>query len=218
MPPDFAKYLIGCRRKSYSPGEPIFYQGEVPPLGMFVKSGVIKAYDIGNNGDEKTVALIGRNEFIPPAWFFGKSSASLYYYQAFTESVLISVQREAVRQLIETSNEFAKYMFDKYIGLFMGAVQHVNALEQSKSSAKIAFILQHLLTKFGKPIGNGNHLIPIRLTHQDIASMTGLTRETTSVELSRLKKRGIISYKDQHYVIATEKLQALFGLEDFYKL
>jgi CRP-like cAMP-binding protein len=45
--------------------------------------------------------------------------------------------------------------------------------------------------------------------------MVGLTRETTSVELNRLKKKGVISYKDQYYSVSTSKLLAMLGSDDF---
>jgi hypothetical protein len=48
--------------------------------------------------------------------------------------------------------------------------------------------------------------------------MVGLTRETTALELSKLKKKGIISYNTQHYTIDTEKLLSLLGAEEFRQL
>jgi CRP/FNR family transcriptional regulator len=213
---DFERFLATCRRQKFGSGEPILYQGEVPRSAYYIKSGVVKAYDIGNSGDEKIVALSAPGEFIPPAWVFYKSPVSLYYYVAFAPCEVCLVQRDRLQQLIETDKKLSKKMFDMYIGLYTGAVQQVNALEQSKGATKILFILQHLVMRFGAKLDDKRKIISLRLTHQDIASMTGLTRETTSVELNRLKKKGIISYHDQHYIVSTDKLQASLGSDDFY--
>jgi CRP/FNR family cyclic AMP-dependent transcriptional regulator len=212
----FNSYLAGCRKHKFDVSEPILYQGEVPKSAYFIKSGVVKAYDIGNNGDEKTVALAGRGEFIPPAWVFYKSPVSLYYYVAFSNVEVYIIERDKIRQLIDSDKELSRQMFDLYMGLYTGAVQQVNALEQSKGSAKILYILQHLVMRFGTKLNGNKFIISLRLTHQDIASMTGLTRETTSVELNRLKKKGIIRYQDQHYVIEAKKLQTMLGSDEFY--
>jgi len=200
---------------SFKAGEPILFQGEVPRSVFLVKSGVVRAYDIGSTGDEKIVNLSAPGEFIPPAWVFGKSPVSLYYYAAFSTSELYIMERAEVRQIIESDEVAAHKLFDQSMGLYVGAIQQVNALEQSKGVDKILFIIQHLVMRFGHRIGNDSQIIKLRLTHQDIASMTGLTRETTSVELSHLKKKGIISYKDQYYTVATSKLQAMLGSDEF---
>lgn len=214
--PAFKTYLARCRLKTYKQGEPILYQGEVPRSGYFIKKGVVKAYDIGSSGDEKTVALSAKGEFIPPAWVFNKSPVSLFYYEAFTDCETYIIEREPIKNLLESDQMLAQKLFDRYIGLYIGAIQQINSLEQSKSSNKITYILQHLLMKFGKRLDSDRQLIPLRLTHQDIASLTGLTRETTSVELNKLKKKGVLTYNDQHYVVSVSKLQAMFGSDDFY--
>ncbi|HUD03656.1 MAG TPA: Crp/Fnr family transcriptional regulator [Patescibacteria group bacterium] len=213
--PGFDKLLSKCRSVSYESGESILYQGEVPRNAYLIKSGVIKVFDIGTNGDEKIVALSAPGEFIPPAWVFNKSPVSLYNYEAFGNCTLYILDREVVHETIKNDDDLARKMFDQYIGLYTGAVQQVNALEQSKGADKVLYILQYLILRFGSRVSNDAKTIMLRLTHQDIASMTGLTRETTSVELNRLKKNGVISYKDQYYTVSTSKLLAMLGSDDF---
>lgn len=213
--PSFDRLLSRCRSVSYKLGESLLYQGEVPRHAYLVKSGIIKVYDIGNAGDEKIVALSAPGEFIPPAWVFNKSPVSLYYYDAFTDCTLYILDRQVVQETIQADDALARKMFDQYIGLYTGAVQQVNALEQSKGADKILYILQYLVLRFGRRVSNDTKIIMLRLTHQDIASMVGLTRETTSVELNRLKKKGVISYKDQYYSVSTSKLLAMLGSDDF---
>jgi CRP-like cAMP-binding protein len=207
--------LVKSKHLNLKLGEPILYQGEVPHFAYLVKSGVVKAYDIGSTGDEKIVALAAPGEFIPPAWVFDKSPVSLYYYSAFTDCDLYIVQRAVVQQFIASDDAVARKMFDQYMGLYTGAVQQINALTQSKGIDKILYILQYLVMRFGHKIGNDSQIIRMRLTHKDVASMTGLTRETASVELNRLKKKGVISYKDQYYTVSSSKLQAMLGSEEF---
>ena len=218
LSPDFKQYLSTCRRKTFKQHEPILYQSEVPRHGYYLKRGVVKSYDISKNGDEKIVYLNSPGEFIPPEWVFYKSSVSLYYCSAFTDCEVYIIDRDVIQKLINTDTLLTKKLFNRYIGLYVGAVQQVNALEQSKSANKILYSAHSLIRKFGKSIDKDKMLIDLRLTHQDIASMTGLTRETTSVELNHLKRQGVISYKDQHYTINMKKLQALFGSDDFIKL
>jgi CRP-like cAMP-binding protein len=43
--------------------------------------------------------------------------------------------------------------------------------------------------------------ISIPLAHQDIANLTGITRETASVELEKLSHEKIISYTYKHMIV-----------------
>jgi CRP/FNR family transcriptional regulator len=47
----------------------------------------------------------------------------------------------------------------------------------------------------------GGTLLDVRLTHADIASLVGSTRETVSLELSNLAKAGRIAYDGKHITI-----------------
>jgi DNA-binding transcriptional regulator LsrR (DeoR family) len=48
--------------------------------------------------------------------------------------------------------------------------------------------------------------IQVPFTHQEIAEFTGLTRETTSIELNKLKKAGVITCKHKYYTVNTHEL------------
>ena len=56
--------------------------------------------------------------------------------------------------------------------------------------------------------------IVLRLSHQDIAEMVGITRETAAVELHKLKRKGYIAYQRFTYYVDIAKLQKLRGDED----
>ena len=44
-----------------------------------------------------------------------------------------------------------------------------------------------------------------------IASLVGLTRETTATELNKLRRRGILTYNTHEYNINKEKLENFFN-------
>lgn len=66
---------------------------------------------------------------------------------------------------------------------------------------------------------DGDHLqlAPFAVTHQDLAFMTGLTRETVSIEMMKLKKEGLIYYRQQQIcLLQPEKLKEISSLP-FYR-
>jgi CRP-like cAMP-binding protein len=61
---------------------------------------------------------------------------------------------------------------------------------------------------------NGKTQIILRLSHQDIAEMVGITRETAAVELHKLKQKGYIDYQRFTYFVDVHRLQQLKGDEN----
>ena len=196
-------------------GEPILYQGEIPRHAYLLTEGIVKIYDIGNAGDEKIINFLSVGDLLPPAWVFKKAPVSLYYYDAFTPCCFYRIPRDALLEAIKTDPTITNFMFEHYSTSFVGALLEINALEQSKGNEKIIHMLQYLLMRFpGKQDGEW-HKIELRITHQDLANMTGLTRETTSTELNKLRKKDIVEYSNQHYSLNIPLLRSLLSSEEF---
>jgi DNA-binding transcriptional regulator LsrR (DeoR family) len=51
-------------------------------------------------------------------------------------------------------------------------------------------------------------MIQVPLTQQDLADFTGLTRETTNLELNKLKKEKIVTSDQKYYIVNIEKLNS----------
>src|SRR3989344_193941 len=60
--------------------------------------------------------------------------------------------------------------------------------------------------RFGEVKGNGKITIKIPLTHQDIANIAGMSRETATLAIKRLRKKKIITYKKRLIFIANIKI------------
>jgi CRP/FNR family transcriptional regulator len=199
-------------------GEPILYQGEIPRHAYVITEGIVKIYDIGNAGDEKVINFLSVGDVVPPAWVFKKAPVSLYYYDAFTECKFYRLPRDVLMNGINKTPAITRYMFEHYATSFVGSLLEINALEQSKGSEKIVHMLQYLLMRFPDKAAKDNDTwqkVNLRITHQDLANMTGLTRETTSTELNKLRRKGIVEYSNQHYSLNIPLLRSLLSSEEF---
>jgi CRP-like cAMP-binding protein len=178
----------------------------------------LKIYDISASGEEKIILFAGPGDIVPVAWTFGKASVSLYYCDAFNDAEVYVVPRSELTTFLQEDKSALAFAFDTYMLAHIGSMLHISALEQSRATEKLVRVLHHLIIRFGKPTAGGKQMIQLRLTHQDLAGMVGLTRETTALELSKLKKKGIISYNAQRYTVDMEKLLSLLGAEEFRQL
>lgn len=209
------QFLAKYPTRTVKKGWPILYQGEVPRVAFVIKSGVVRIYDISSSGEEKIIAFSAEDEFLSAAWVFDKAPVALYYYEAFTDVEVSLVPREELRDALQGSAAMMAYALDMYVTLYVGTTMHIYALEQTKASDKLLRVLQYLAVRFGNQVATNLDRIDLRLTHQDLARMIGMTRETTAVELGKLKKRGVISYQNQRYLINTKKVTQLLGEDEF---
>lgn len=218
IPAEFSKFLLKYPSRKLKKGWPILYQGEIPRSSYVIKKGIIKVYDISTNGEEKVVTFDSIGGLLPSSWIFQKAPVSLYYYDAFTDCEVYAVPRQALYDKIYSDKEILEYAFDKYVSMYATATMHIFALEQTKSSEKLLRILQYLSMRFGSEIKPGVRRIDLKLTHLELANMIGMTRETTSVELGKLRKEKVIRYANQHYTLDIHKLQQIVGGDEFQEL
>jgi len=62
-----------------------------------------------------------------------------------------------------------------------------------------------LAKRFGQEVEQGQ-LIDLRLTHQDIADLMGLTRVTVTRLLNDLEKQGIIQRKERQFIVLHDQM------------
>lgn len=193
----------------------VFYQGEVPQAAALIKRGVIKVYNLSPDGDEQLATFNVAGEFFPSTWLFGQTTSTVYFYETFTDCEICFIPRQDLQAIIKENAVNLQFFMDAYVKNYTGMLLRVTALQQAKASAKIAYTLFYLSQRYGRAISQNVSKINLQLTHQQFASLVGLTRETTATEMKKLEKQGIVRYDNQVYKINTRKLLECMGDESF---
>jgi CRP/FNR family transcriptional regulator len=193
----------------------VLYQGEVPRSGYLVKSGTLKMYRINRFGEEQIVGFRTAGELLPETWLLGKTSSTLYYYEALEDCELLSFDKQSFAAALEHSTDLKAKLYDYLVSNHTALLVQVTALNQSRAADKLALMLYYLLFRYGHEEKPGEFHISLNLTHTIIGSLIGVTRETMSVELGKLRRKGVIDYGSKHFVIHKEELARLLGDESF---
>ncbi len=202
--------------RQYSELAPIIFQGEVPHSALVVTEGYVVAYSISTAGFEQIVAFYAKGDILPAEWLFNLSPVALYYYRAFTKCELSPIARDIFLDRMKSSLELTTEVMQRFISGYIGATIHIHALEQSYSKEKLTRLFHYLVLRYGVAKRDKDQYdIPFPLTHAQIASMIGVTRETVAVEAQYLKRKGALSYKKGMYCIHLPKLIAKLGSEAF---
>jgi len=208
-----AEFLDHYPVKTYNKGEIIIFQGEAPRSAYIVKKGVIKAYNLSVNGDEKPVGFYDVHDSFPGAWTYDKTPSAVYYYEAFSSEVqLYSVPREEYVKFVRTNSDIMFMELERYVVDHLASSMRLNALQHSRAGDKLIYTLHYLALSHGVRKTPQEVEITLTLTHQDFANLTGLTRETAATELNKLKHAGIIEYgKNTPYKIRLDKLATMLN-------
>jgi CRP/FNR family transcriptional regulator len=202
--------------KAFKKGANIFFQGEVPRKGVMVSDGVVRSYTITTTGEERTIAFFTKDDILPLSWLMETTTTSLFYYEAVSDVRTLQFDREHFKQHILGDKDALLAMFHTLSTDHTAAMLRINGLEQSRAEEKVAFTLYYLVFRYGKQITpNGPHIINITLRHSTIASLVGLTRESTTKILVKLQKLGIIEYKKGTYSVYKDQLESHIGEDAF---
>jgi CRP/FNR family transcriptional regulator, cyclic AMP receptor protein len=175
---------------------------------------VVRVYTISAQGDEQIITFCTPGEPFPTAWIFGKAPSTVFYYEAMSDCLVAVVDRQDLLKFISSDPARINAMMDYFVTSYTASLLRINALEQAKAQGKLVSTLYYLCSRYASKEGRIVAL-PLNLTHQTLANLVGLTRETTATEINKLRKMGLITYKKQRYTIDQDRLLRFMGEESF---
>jgi CRP-like cAMP-binding protein len=219
-PQELTKDLQPSATRRYKTGQIILFQGEIPPLAFVITTGFVTSYSIRSSGDEQIIAIYSAGDIVPIEWLFKRSPVALYYYRAFTNCELRGVYRDDLLLEIKRNKALANSLLNRFASSFIGATVHIHAIGHSHAQEKFIKLLHYLVLRFGltQSETSGLYTIPFKLTHAQIASMIGITRESVSIEATKMKKRGSFTVSKGIYTINLPVLIQSLGSEEFDSL
>lgn len=185
---------------TFGKGESVI-EAEDDPTGVYyLKKGHVRLYSISPDGQELTLNIFKPGSYFSMMWAIGDIPNS-YYFQAMTE---IEVHRAPKEKTMEFLKSDSEVLFELTKRLLIGLSSTLNSMSYllfGNATNKVASVLVVAAKRFGEKEMNGEIVISLPLTHQDIANMAGLTRETTSLEMQRFEQEGLIDNKRKSVVI-----------------
>lgn len=196
-------------------GATLLYQSEIPHSAFIVRKGIIRAYTVTSSGEERIAALHARNDIFPLSWIYGGTPNTLFYYEALVDSQVVCVPKAALTEAVTSKPALLQIIFRFAINEYTALLLRVTALEQSSAAEKIAMTLYYLLIRHGIERTPGEFTIQLKMTQSMIASLVGLTRESTAVNLKLLQRKHIIHYSNFTYVVNKPNLERFIGEDSF---
>ncbi len=196
-------------------GQFIFREGDPAEWFHFVQQGNVKCVKSSPEGREVTLKVL-----MPGDLFCCEASALAGEThpgcaQAMGEGTVVKIHRKVMLDVIQQNPEAAVNIIN-YLSLRLRESQdNAKAFALHRAEQRLASILVNLAQRSGTLDGTAIR-ISVRLTHQDLADMAGLTKETTSRILSRLKKEKTITGSGRNLRILNLPILQEMAPQGFY--
>lgn len=183
---------IGERRR-YPRGSTIIWAGDESVICANVLSGVLKLATSTQDGREQIVGLLY------PADFVGRPYAEETdnNVEALTDVELCVFPRRSFERVLTDHARMERLLLQRTLAALQDARARMLMLARKTASEKVADFLLEMATKVGaegcRASANGPLTFDLPLTRGQMADVLGLTIETVSRQLTRLKTAGIIS-------------------------
>lgn len=184
----------------------IILRADAPLPGVFyLQEGYVRCFSISKEGEELTLIVFKPGDFFPIQSILDTLDANTF--EAMTPVQLFRVPKEEFLSFLKQNPDFLFTSLREIVTRLGGFVARMEHLVFGNAYERVASILFILAERFGQK-QEKTIMIPMPISHRGIASFVGMTRETVSVEMKKLEKKGLIQSKGRFiYIKDMEQLQ-----------
>lgn len=193
------------RHRVLRKGQTLIWEGDDSPLVANVMEGMVKLSTGTSTGSEQILGLAG------PGRFIGRPNggASGHSIVALVDTKLCVFPTTAFRSFMENHPELGLALLDKALDELDIARRWQLMLARANASERVATLLLH----FAGSNARDGETYHFPLSRGQMAELAGLTIETVSRQLTRLKTMGVISLpsRDNFQILDLDSLAAIAG-------
>ncbi len=193
-------------KRSYEQGEHLILADDDPVGVFYLLSGQVRQYDISGNGDEIVVNVFKPGAFFPMSWAVNRTPNEYFFAAASQVQVRIAPAAETVRFVKDNPSVLFDLLGRVYLGTD-GLLRRLAHVMGGNAQSRLLFEIALQARRFGQPSSKG---FLVKLNESELGARAGLSRETVSRELKKLKERKLI--KISHAGIEVLDIKALDNL------
>ena len=199
--------LLGGKREKMAKGE-VLRSSEDSQTFYLVSSGYVKRYFIANDGRLDIQSIYGPGYFLPLITIFTSlfdqkiyEGPEVYYYEAMSTAELYSIDGARLAELVKDDPTLYRDLLVIAGRRLQANIQQIENYGLKISHKRVAHRLAFFAREFGKTDIKGTKIL-IPLTHQDLADILSVTRETVTQGIIKLRKEQLI--KTGKYIIVPD--------------
>lgn len=165
----------------------VFYEGDDSTYLFNVVTGAVRLTKLLPDGRCQVTG------FLFPGDLLGLAVTEVYAYsaEALTDASLCRFARTSLTAIMERFPKLEHRLLGLASNELAQAQEHLMILGRKTATERVATVLLKLAKRIGQQVAGGR-VLDLPMTRQDIADYSGLTTETVSRIISRLRQDGVI--------------------------
>lgn len=191
---EFEMFYKQFSTRVYKIGE-VIIRADDNPQGIFcLTKGYVRQYTISKTGIELTLQILKPITYFPLIWAIN-GAPNIYFYEALTPVEVGRAPKEKVISFIKDKPSIILELMSKLLEDYAETLSRIEHLVFSDAYRRVISVLLYIAKHFGEK-NNNVVVVNHRFTQQNIATLVGVTRETASIEIGILEKKGLIKFID----------------------
>jgi CRP/FNR family cyclic AMP-dependent transcriptional regulator len=193
-----------CAERQYRKGAAIFSKGDPSNALFILKSGKVRILSLSEKGTETIVHILKEGAIFGELLLSEEKRA--FTAVAGTDALVTVLPKGGLVELLSAIPTVSKN-FIRLLSKRLAKVEmEFGDFGHTWSYNRLAKVLLRLCEEHGKETPAGI-VIPLRLTHEDLANLIGTTRETVTTQMIRFRRRGLVKRQDHLLVVDKPRLE-----------
>ena len=185
----------------------ILHEEDTNSFMYIIVQGKVKIYQIGNQGKEMILSVHGAGEFFGEMSLIdGKTDPATV--AAMEPSIIAVISRNDFYALLHSQKKMLENLLELLCSRLRESWKKIQMLNFNDAAQRIKMLLLILSEDYGEKTQTGSTL-RIKLIHQNIADMTGLTRETVTRVLDKWKRNGEIRMTKDKFIHLNQEFESI---------
>jgi CRP-like cAMP-binding protein len=171
----------------------IYFPDEPAQYIYMIADGRVRIGNYLDDGKEVVTAILGMGEIFGELALAGEEKRRDFAQAMDDKTTVCPLSIDELKQLMYGNQELSFKML-KLVGLrLMKLERKLELLVFKDARTRIVEFIKDSATWKGKKVGYET-LVPTKLTHKDIAALTGTSRQTVTTILNELKEKNLINF------------------------
>lgn len=198
---DRERLLASSEQTTLKRGERMWREGEPSTGFAFVVSGRMKLVKAGEDGRDTAIETVAAREMLCGAVVTLCAPYCCSGVAMEDDTEVISLRRTDVLAAFDQSPEVARALLYELAARGRDMCDRVDELAAGQVEQRIAKLLLRLAERSGVERQGQGLWVPIPLTRQDLAELTGTTVETAIRVMSKLRRQGIVTSAPRGFLV-----------------
>lgn len=202
-PRELAMAAQAFQERSFTKGQVIFHDDATGQYMYVVKSGRVKVSRWLPSGRELILAFHGSGEYFGEMSLIDGQTLPATV-TAMVPTTILSLHRARFLELM-AQQSFSLALLRELCGRFRDAWRQIEVLTHHHAEARLRMALHQMCANKGTVTAEGTR-IEVPLTHRELASIAGVSRETVTRVLGQLGERGLVRMDGRRIVVPDPSL------------